>query len=211
MNTSILPALQWRYATKGFNPEKKVSESELNSLLEAARLAPTSLGVQPWKAYVVTNKEVRAQLKSAAWNQPQVSDASHLVIFTVRKTIDEAYVDRLMKIVAETRNQKLEETNGYKQMILGSIKGKSSAEIKEWSARQAYIALGFLLESAALMSIDACPMEGFNTAQFDKILGLDKTEYTSVVMAAIGYRSEEDKYAKAPKVRFCKEELFQMV
>lgn len=211
MNTPILNSLNWRYATKAFNTDKLVSPSDIEVLLDAARLAPTSLGLQPWKAYVITNKDMCKKLKEAAWGQPQVSDASHLVIFTVRKTIDEKYVDSYIETVMKVRNQKKEEVEGYKKMLMGSVSGKTPEQIKEWSARQAYIALGFLLETAALMKIDTCPMEGFDTNQFDTILGLDKTDYTSVVMVSVGYRSESDKYAHVPKVRFCKDELFEMI
>lgn len=207
MNQSIQSALHWRYATKKFNTEKKISDVNINKLLESARLAPTSLGLQPWRAYVITDKNIREQLKAVAWNQPQVSDASHLLVFTVRKTIDEKYIDAYLEEVMRVRNQKNEDVNDYKKMLMGSV-NKTPQQIKEWSGRQAYIALGFLLETAALMEIDACPMEGFDTFKFDTILELNKTDYTSVVMAAVGYRSDDDKYAKIPKVRRCNEELF---
>jgi nitroreductase len=211
MDKQIQTALQWRYATKLFNPNKKISDVDMNMLLEATRLAPSSLGLQPWKAYVVTNKVVREKLKIAAYNQPQVSDASHLVVFTARKVIDEKYVDSYLETVMKVRNQKIEEVEGYKKMLMGSTSGKTLEQTKEWTARQAYIALGFLLETAAMMEIDACPMEGFDTNQFDKILGIDKTDYASVAIVAVGYRSENDKYAKVTKVRFCKEEIFKQI
>lgn len=206
-SSKIQNALQWRYATKLFDVSKMVSDEDVNSLLEAARLAPSSLGLAPWKAYVVTNKDVREKLKSAAWNQPQISDASHLIIFAARKTVDESYVDLYLKRVMEVRNQKKEDVVDYKKMLMGAA-SKTPGELKAWNARQTYIALGFLLEAAAMMKIDACPMEGFDVAQFDTILGLDATEYTSVAIAAVGYRSKDDKYALAPKVRFEKKDMF---
>jgi len=202
MNAQIQSALNWRYATKLFNPAKKVSDDDLNTILEATRLAPSSLGIHPWKAIVVTDEAIRKQLRAAAWNQSQITDASHIVVFAARKTLDEEYVNAYINRVAETRNQKVEDIQGYKQMIMGSFAQKSPEAIKEWNARQVYIALGFLLESAALIHIDTCPMEGFDPAQFDKILNLDSSAYGSVVVATVGYRSEEDKYALAPKVRF---------
>lgn len=201
-SSHIQNALQWRYATKLFNTEKKVSDKDLSTLLEAIRLAPSSFGLQPWKVVVVTDRAVREQLKKAAWNQSQVSDASHLVIFAARKDMSEEYVNSYFKRSIEVTKQKPEDVDGYKQMILGTVKSRSPEAIKAWNARQAYIALGFLLETAALLKIDACPMEGFDTAQFDAILGLDKTDYTSVVMATVGYRNDADKYASSPKVRF---------
>lgn len=208
MNKNIQSSLQWRYATKLFDSDKKLSDSEIDSLLEATRLAPSSLGLQPWKGYIITNKEVRAKLKAAAWNQSQVSDASHLIVFASRKDMSETYINAYLKNIASVRSQKIEDLEGFKKMIMGSTAGRTPEQIKEWNARQTYIALGFLLETAALMNIDACPMEGFDTKQFDTILGIDKSEYASVVMVAVGHRSEEDKYARATKVRLCREELF---
>ena len=211
MSTQIQSALEWRYATKLFNTDKKISETDLDQLLETVRLAPSSLGLQPWKVIVVTNTEVREKLKAAAWNQAQISEASHLVIFLARKTLDEAYVDSYLHEAMKTRNQTTEDVMDYKKMIMGSVASRTPEAIKEWNARQAYIALGFLLESAALMKIDACPMEGFDPLQFDTILGLDKADYGSVVIAAIGYRSNGDKYALAPKVRFAKKDIITLV
>lgn len=208
MNTQILSALNWRYATKQFNAEKKVSDDDLKLLLESIRLAPSSLGVQPWKVLVITNQSLRQQLKKAAYNQPQVVDASHLIIFASRKTINEEYVDSYVNTVAAVRNQRIEDVQEYKQMIMHSASRKTQEQIMEWTARQAYIALGFLLETAAIMKIDACPMEGFDNKEFDSMLGLDKTDYTSVVIAPVGYRSVEDKYALARKVRFNDEKIF---
>lgn len=211
MDTQIVSALNWRYATKVFNPEKKLSDKDLNTILEVIRLTPSSLGIHPWKALVVSNREVRTKLKAAAWNQAQVSDASHLIIFASRKNLDETYVDSYMKVVTNTRNQKKEDVQGYKKMIMNSFTGRTPEAIKEWNAKQAYIALGILLESAALMKIDACPMEGFDAAQFDVILGLDKSEYGTVVMAAVGYRSETDVYSKILKVRFPKKDIIKII
>ncbi len=207
MNDQILSALNRRYATKLFNPDKKVSDSDLDILLEAVRLAPSSLGIQPWRVIVIVDKEMKTRLKAAAYNQAQIGDASQVIVFTSRKSLDEHYVDSYLENVMKVRNQKNEDVQGYKKMIMNSYANRTPEGVKEWNSRQAYIALGILLETAALMNIDACPMEGFDIAQFDRILGLEKTEYSCAVIAAIGYRSENDKYAFAKKVRFCKEEL----
>ena len=211
MNSQIISALNWRYATKIFNPIKKVSDKDLHTLLETTRLAPSSLGIHPWKAIVVTDEAVRKQLRAVAWNQSQITDASHLIVFAARKSLDAEYVESYIKLVAQTRNQKIEDVQGYKRMIMGSFAQKTPEAIREWNARQVYIALGFLLESAALIRIDACPMEGFDLVQFDKILKLDTSTYGSVVVAAVGYRSEEDKYALASKVRFPKKDVIAFV
>ena len=193
MDSSIQNALNWRYATKLFNVDKKVSDKDLGTLLESIRLAPSSHGLQPWKIIVVTDKETREKLKKASWNQSQVTDASHLIVFAARKNIND------------------EDIKGHKQMILGSVKSRSPEAIEAWNARQVYIALGFLLETAAFLKIDTCPMEGFDPVQFDEILGLTKSDYTTVVLSPIGYRSDADKYALAPKIRFEKKDIVVMV
>lgn len=211
MDTHIIEALKWRYATKQFDKEMKVSESDIDFILEAMRMAPSSLGLLPWKAYVVTDEKVRTQLRAAAWNQPQLTDASHMIVYAARKNMDETYIDSYLKEVMKVRNQKWEDVQDYRKMLLGSISGKTPEKIFNWNARQAYISLGILLETAALMKIDACPMEGFDNAQFDTILKLDKTEYSTVVIAALGYRSANDKYAQAAKVRLPKEEIISRI
>jgi len=207
MDSQIQSALNWRYATKLFNASKKLSEADLTALLTAIQLTPSSMGLQPWKIYVVTNQAVREKLKAAAWNQSQVTDASHLLVFAARKNLDKSYVETYIKKVAEVRHQTEEELARYKQMITGTVASRTIESIKIWNTAQTYIALGILLESAALMKIDTCPMEGFDPAQFDTILELNTTDYTCVVVAAVGYRSDADKYAHAPKVRFEKKDI----
>lgn len=211
MNTQIVTALKWRFATKLFNPDRSVCGSDLETLLEAVRLAPSSLGLQPWKVYVIANKDIKEKLKVAAWNQPQLTDASHIIVFATRKNIDESYINLYLEEVMKVRKQTKEDIAGYRKMIVSSTLGKTQEQLKAWNDRQVYIALGILLESAALLKIDACPMEGFDSNQFDEILGLNKTEYSSIVIAAVGYRSEKDTYAFAPKVRFEKERLISQL
>ncbi len=208
MATDIVKALNFRYATKEFDATKKLSEKEIDTLLEAARLSASSFGLQPWKFIVVTNPEVRAKIKAAAWNQPQVTAASHLVVFTVEKNVDDAFVDKYVADVAKTRGVSVADLKGYADMMKGAIKAKGSAEaVKDWSARQVYIALGMLLTSAAVLGIDACPMEGFDNKKVDEILGLGKLGVESLAFAALGYRSSSDKAASYKKVRFPKSEV----
>ncbi len=207
MNNQILAALQWRYATKKFDSAKKVSNSDLSTLLESIRLSPSSLGLQPWKILLISDVALREKLKMAAYGQSQVTDASHLIVFTTRRNLSLAYFDTYLNEVAKTRNQNVEDLSAYKQMISGFVSRKTESQIVEWNARQVYIALGILLESAALLKIDACPMEGFDVKQFDSLLNLSESEYTTAVIAPIGYRSEDDKYALASKVRFQKKDI----
>jgi len=207
MKDKVISALNWRYATKKFDVTKKISDADFDVLVESVRLSPSSLGLQPWKMLVVKDVKLREKLKVAAHGQPQVLDSSHFIVFAARKNLNEEYINSYLSNVAQIRKQTDETLGGYKQMLFGSVSKKNAQQILEWNTRQTYIALGVLLESAALFKIDACPMEGFNPEQFDQILNLTETDYSSVVIAAVGYRSVEDKYASTPKVRFAKKDI----
>lgn len=206
MKTPI-EALQWRYATKQFDPTKKLSDEQLNTLEEALRLAPSSFGLQPWTFVVVSNSEIRTQLSAAAWAQPQITEASHLIVFTVRTDINDAFVDEYIASVAATRSIPTEQLKGYSDMIKGSIAAKSPEQLKEWAARQAYLALGTFLTTAAMQEIDACPMEGFDPEKFDQMLDLQEKGLHAVVLAAVGFRAADDQAAAVQKVRFPKEQV----
>lgn len=198
----IIEALQWRYATKKFDPAKKVSEKDMQELLEAARLAPSSYGLQPWGFVVVTDPAVRKQLRPHAWNQPQVEDASHLIVLCSRTDIDAAYVKRYVQAIAKTRGIPEEPLETYEGMMLGFVKNTTPEELASWAKHQVYLALGILLESAALKRIDACPMEGFDAKRFDDVLGLAKHHLTATVLCTLGYRAPDDHAAALAKVRF---------
>jgi nitroreductase len=176
---------------------------------EALRLSASSFGLQPWKFIVVTNPEVRKQLRAAAWDQAQITDASELIVLAVQKNVDESYVDTFVKSVALTRGMPIDALKGYSDMMKGSVKSRTTPEaVKEWSSRQVYVALGTLLTAAAVEGIDACPMEGFDPKKFDEILGLEKMGLESRVLAAVGFRSSEDATASYKKVRFDKKDVF---
>jgi len=204
----IISALNWRYATKKFDAAKKLNSVQLDMLQEALRLAPSSFGLPVWKAVIVENPDVRTALRSAGYGQPQITDASHLLVLAVKKNINDALVDEFIALTAKTRGVSLDSLRDYSTMIKGSIKGKSSEELRDWAARQAYIALGVLLLAAAANGIDAGPMEGFDPKQFDEILELDKFGLESKVIVALGFRSADDAFAAAKKVRPEKGELF---
>ena len=147
-----------------------------------------------------------------AWNQRQVVDASHFIVFAARTAMTEAEIDRFLGFIVEVRGGRREALAGYRQMMTGNLLGsEASARIPQWTARQAYIALGNLLTCTALLGVDACPMEGFVPAEFDKVLSLTAQGYAAVVCCALGYRSAEDKYAAAPKVRFPVAELVKTI
>ena len=207
----ILKQLEWRYATKVFDTDKKISDSDLNELIEATRLAPSSYGLPLWKAFIVKNPEVRKQLKEAAYGQAQITDASHLVVFSAPKMMDDKSIDSFIELVSNVRGVSIESLKGYADMMKGAVKGRTPAELSEWGAKQAYIALGFLLETAALKDIDCCPMEGFDHKKFDEILKLDEKGFESKVICALGYRSEADNFQKFKKVRPPKEETFEII
>lgn len=208
VETSLNDALHWRYATKHFDSKKTLSTEQVNTLLSAIQLAPTSYGLQPFKILVVTDKEIREKLKQAAYNQTQVTDASALLVFATYKNFTAEHIDEYAQNIVETRGIKLEDIAGFVDVMKGQLSRMTQEQVQVWNAKQAYIALGFLLETAALEQIDACPMEGFNMQTFDEILGLADKNLQSVVIAPIGYRSTEDNYQHYKKVRKSKEDLF---
>ena len=207
----VLDRLNWRYAAKAYDKSKKVSEADLRVLEEAVLLAPSSFGIQPYKVFVISDPGIREGLLPAAYNQAAITDASHLIVFAYKKTLTEEDLDQFVGRIAEVRNQSRESLAGLENAVKGAVaKAVDSGSIETWNSRQAYIALGFLLETAALLDIDATPMEGFDPEQVDKVLGL--TEYSSVVIAAVGYRdAANDWLAPLAKVRKPKAELIERI
>lgn len=208
--TDLLEHLKWRYATKQFDPSKTISTEIWTALEDSLVLTPSSYGVQPWKFLVVTSSELREQLKPFSWNQSQVTDCSHYVVFTIRKNLTAEHVDRFIARTAEVRGGTVDAIAGYRNVIVSDvIHGARSFNVNEWAARQAYIALGNFMTSAALLGVDTCPMEGIEPAKYDNLLGLPAKDLTTVVACAAGYRSEADKYASLAKVRFVKSEVLE--
>lgn len=203
--------LNWRYATKKFDSEKKISQEDLNTLLESIQLTASSYGLQPYEVIVVKDQETREKLKAAAWNQTQITDASYVLVFANLRSVSEKYVDTYLNNIAETRDLKREDLQGMEDMIKNTTLQLSKQDQNDWAAKQAYIALGNLLSSAASMKIDTCPMEGFDAAKFDEILGLKNKNLTTAVIAPIGYRSEEDQYQHLAKVRKSKSDLIEII
>lgn len=199
---TVLTQLKWRYATKKFDPTRKIAPELWAKLEQAAVYAPSSFGLQPWKFIVVTDPEMRKKLHPVSYNQAQILDASHLVVFAAKNPPAAADIDEYVASTAKIRGATVESLEGYKQMMLGSLSRMDAAQAHRWAARQTYIALGFFLSAAALMGIDACPMEGFQPEKYDEILGLKQKNLGAVVIATAGYRSIEDKYAETAKSRF---------
>ena len=204
----LLQALQWRYATKAFDPQRKIPAATWTTLQEALVLSASSFGLQPYRFIIVNDPAIRAQLLPHSWNQRQVVDASHYLVLAGRTALTESEIDRFIARIVEVRGAARETLANYRQMMAGSLLSEvGQARIPQWAARQMYIALGNLLTSAALLGVDTCPIEGFVPAEYDKILNLPAQGYAAVVCCALGYRSAEDKYATAPKVRFPISEL----
>ncbi|MFC6861772.1 NAD(P)H-dependent oxidoreductase [Zunongwangia atlantica] len=209
--SSIIESLKWRYATKKFDATKKISKENLETLLEGVQLSASSYGLQPYQIFVIEDSEIRQKLKSAAWNQTQLTDASQVVVFANHKSLDEAYVDNYIKNIAETRDMNVEDLHGMADMIKNSTLQMPAEMQNEWAQKQCYLALGFLLNTAAELKIDVCPMEGFSAEEFDNILGLQEKGLHTAVIACVGYRSAEDKYQYATKVRKSTEDLFNFI
>ncbi len=203
----LLKQLNWRYATKHFNPDKKINSEDLDTILNATNLAPSSYGLQPYKVLVIEDAKIKTKLKEVGFQQPQFTDASHIIVFAANSNVTEKDVDDFMLRIAETRRISKDNLADYKAVMLNKINRLSKDELTTWASKQCYIGLGFLLYTAAQISIDACPMEGFDNKGFDEVLGLKDKNLTSVVVASIGYRADEDKYQYLEKVRYPIDEL----
>lgn len=206
-----LSHLNWRAAIKQYDTKKKLSRDQVELLIEAARLAPTSYGIQPIKLYVVSDSEIQKKLQVAGYNQSQFADASHIFIFAARKTVTEADISEYIKRIHTQRKVPLKSLEEYKQIMLGSLSGKTAEELHISAAGQAYIALGVTLDVAALNNIDATPMGGFNPDAVDDILGIASDGFHSVVTMAVGFRSPDDVYSKMKKVRKTRQEFVKEI
>ena len=199
--------MKWRYAVTKFDTTKKLTSEQIDEIMEAAILTPSAFGLQPWRFIVVTNPEIRKQLQEAGYNQPKISEASHLVVLAVEKNIDDKLVDAFIDLVSKVRGMDVGSLKGYSDMIKGSLVGKSTEQRIEWATKQVYIALGVIITTASSMEIDSAPMEGFDPKKFDEILGLEKMGLESKVAVALGFRSADDASAGYAKVRYPKEKV----
>lgn len=200
---ALVAQLHWRYATKKFDPTRKIADAEWAALEQAFVLAPSSYGLQPWKFFVIDDRTLREKLMAASWNQRQVLDASHYVVLAARKAIEQRDGDRWVARLAEVRGVPVESLAGLAKG-LAKFADAPPAHVRHdaWSAKQTYIALGFAMTSAALLGIDTVAMEGFDPAKYDELLGLAAHGYTAVCGLALGYRAADDKNAGQPKARF---------
>ncbi|HYP18314.1 MAG TPA: NAD(P)H-dependent oxidoreductase [Opitutus sp.] len=205
---ALVHALRWRYATKKFDPTRSIPAETWAALEESLVLTPSSIGLQPWKFFVVTDATVKSQLRTAAYHQTQVSDCSHFLVFAVRKDLGRDHVERhigRMVEVLEVPRESLVKFGGMAMRNLDAARAEGRLDV--WQTHQIYIALGGFITAAAMVGVDTCPMEGLDPAQFDEILDLKGGDYTTVIACAAGYRHPEDKYAQKKKVRFKPEDV----
>ncbi|WP_339627307.1 NAD(P)H-dependent oxidoreductase [uncultured Maribacter sp.] len=197
----LLDKLNWRYAAKAMNG-KKVAEDKIERILEAARLAPTSSGLQPFEIIVIKNQKIKEQIRPVAWNQSVITDCSHLLVFAAWDTYTAERINYMFDLTNEIRGFKNEGWENYRQMLLGSYPQKSAEENFNHATKQAYIAFSHSIIAAAYEGVDATPLEGFEPDEVDKILGLREKDLRSAVLLPIGYRNEsEDWLVNLKKVR----------
>jgi nitroreductase len=204
----LIEHLRWRYATREFDAEKKIPTEIWGALEESLRLAPSSFGLQPWKFLVVADPAIREKLKAISWEQDKVMTASHLVVFAVKKQNTPEDVDAFIADLAETRGLPAG-SPALASRREGILEYSAQGSALEWNARQAYIALGTFLTSAALLGVDTCAIEGMEPERYDEILGLASQNLATVVACVAGYRAQDDRHALLPKVRFKKERVIQ--
>lgn len=205
----LIDNLKWRYATKKFNPYKKVTDDDLQKLKEAIQLSASSYGLQHYKILIIEDKKTREALKTASWNQEQIIDCSHLFVFCNYSTIKDASVDDYILLKAKTQSIDVGSIMGYGEFIKGKLAEKTEVEKSNWSMKQTYLALGNLLIACSELKIDACPMEGFEPEQYNQILGLKEKGLNTAVIATIGYRLPEDQNQYEKKVRKSMALLFE--
>ena len=201
MISKTISHLNWRAAIKDYDSTLKLTKKQVDLLVEVARMAPTSYGLQPIKIYVVSNSKTKEKLQKAGYGQPQFTNASHIFVLAARENIIESDIEEYIQRVSVQRSVKLSELADFKKMLLLSVSGKSKQELHSWATKQAYLVLGMMLAVASDQKIDTTPMEGFSPSEFDKIIGIDSEGFKSIVVMAAGFRDEADKYSKMPKVR----------
>ncbi|MCB0420432.1 MAG: NAD(P)H-dependent oxidoreductase [Bdellovibrionales bacterium] len=208
---SLIDSMNWRYATKQFDPEKKLSDEVRDALAESLRLTASSFGLQAWKFLFIRSQEVKELLKPATFNQNQITDCSDVVVLTAPREVGEVQIDRYIHHMAQVRQVDVSTLDGFKGYLAGFIKNKSENDVAQWVDKQIYIALGNLLTSAAILQVDTCAIEGFKSSAYDDILKLKENGLRSVVVCALGYRQSADKHATHLKVRFPINEVVEYI
>jgi len=207
----LLDKLNWRYATKAMNGEK-VAQEKIDNIIEAASLAPTSSGLQPFEILVITNQELKEKIRPVSWNQSVITDCSHLFVFAAWDTYTADRINKMFDLTNEVRGFENEGWENYRQMLLNNYPQKDAEENFNHAAKQAYIAFSQAITAAAFQGVDSTPLEGFDADAVDKILGLREKGLRSCVMLPVGYRdTEKDWLVNLTKVRKSKEDLVTMI
>ena len=206
--STFIEQQNWRYATKKFDASKKISDDDLNTLKEAIRLSSSSYGLQPYKVLIIKNADLREKLKPVAWNQSQITDASHVIVFANEANLGDPQIDNYLKNISETRGIPLENLSGFGDFMKSKITPLASDLKNIWTSKQTYLALANLMNASAELKIDVTPMEGFDANAFNEILGLTEKGLNASVIATIGYRHKDDETQHYKKVRKSNEELF---
>lgn len=205
---ALVARMRWRYAVKKFDPSRRIDAASWAALESSLVLAPSSFGLQPWKFVVVEDQALRGELLLASWNQRQIAEASHVVVFAAVKDVGAAHVDAHLRRAAEVRGLAVESLAGMRRTILRFIERPAPEfDVNAWAALQIYIALGTFMTAAAAMGIDTCPMEGIVPAKYDALLGLPARGLATTVVCCAGYRAADDGLAALPKVRFPAEDV----
>ena len=207
----LLEQLHWRYATKKFDISKIIPDEVWSGIASSLVLTPSSFGLQPWHFVTIRDQEIKEELLPHSWGQAQVTDCSHFVVLTAKTSMTEAEIDSFLARTIEIRGGQIDQLNPYRDMMVGFTKNMDDTAKLQWAKLQTYIALGQLMTTAALLGIDACPMEGINPIEYDRILGLEEKGLTTSVACALGYRCSEDKYEDAPTVRFDESEIVSLI
>ncbi len=208
---NVIQNLKWRYATKAMNGQA-VPQEKVDYILEAIQLTASSSGLQPYEVLVITDPEVKQKLRAVAWDQSQVTDASHVLVFAAWDQYTEERINKVFERSNKERGLPNSATDAYRTRLIGMMGAKSAEENFHHAAKQAYIALGSALVAAAEQKVDSTPMEGFDNAAVDEILGLAEKGLRSVIVLPLGYRDEtKDWLVNMRKVRTPKEELVTLV
>jgi nitroreductase/dihydropteridine reductase len=198
---NVIEKLQWRYATKKFDSERKLGQDSIDTLKKAFDLTATSYGLQPIKLVIVSDDAVKEQLLPHSWNQKQVVQASHVLVFCVETNVDESYIKGYFERVKNERNTPDEVLSPFRASLIKSFEKMTDEDKYVWASKQAYLAMGNLLTVCSMIDIDACPMEGFIPAKYDEILALKERGLSSVLAMPVGYRAEDDMFSTFKKVR----------
>lgn len=203
----ITNAFEWRAAVKVFDSSKKVSDADIATILEAARMSPSAYGLQPYRIIDVSDPALRAKVREGAYGQAQTTEASHLFVIAVRTDLDEAFIEEFVQNTAMTRGLDITTLGGFRDGMVKDITSRTPEGRFAWAGRQAYIGFGAMIETAALLGVDGGPMEGFSPVEVNEAIGLDALKLNAVGLFALGYRGEEDRWSKMPKVRVAKEDF----